>query len=175
MLCAASFCHFFTFSYIVTSSMVSAGHKKLGIALVEDDEILSKVMREELEDAGFSVRQAFDGEAGLSLVREMRPDLVLLDVVMPKKRGLDVLETIKSTPDLKDIPVIVLTMLGRDDDIKAGLALGANDYIVKSQHAVAEVAAKVSQFFGAEQHPTARQKKDDPETPPEKTTSGGVA
>ncbi len=123
------------------------------IVLIEDDEILSKVLYSELSDAGFKVAQAFDGEAGLALVRSERPDLVLLDLVMPKKHGFDVLEELKRTPETKAIPVIILTLLGEDEDIKKGLRLGANDYLVKSSHAVAEIVEKIKSFFAKESHP----------------------
>lgn len=123
------------------------------IVLVEDDEILSKVLYSELTDAGFEVAQAFDGEAGLELVRSKRPDLVLLDLVLPKKHGFEVLEELKKTPETKAIPVIILTLLGEDEDIKKGLRLGANDYLVKSSHAIAEITEKIKNFFAKEAHP----------------------
>jgi len=125
------------------------------IVLVEDDEILAKVMRAELAGAGFDVEQAGDGEAGLNLVQSWQPDLVLLDLVLPKKHGFEVLEELKQSPGTSRIPVIVLTMLETDEDIKKGLKLGASDYIVKSQHAVGEIIEKVKSFFGQEQHPVA--------------------
>lgn len=129
---------------------------KLKIVLIEDDEVLAKVLYEELYEAEFDVLQAFDGEEGLRMARSQKPDLVLLDLILPKKNGFDVLEELKKSPVTHNIPVIILTMLGRDDDIKKGLRLGANDYIVKSQHAVAEITEKVNNFFGKEQHPKAK-------------------
>jgi len=129
---------------------------KQKIVLVEDDEILSKVLYEELKDAGFDVQQAFDGEAGLELVQSAKPELVLLDLVMPKKHGFDVLAELKKSLTTKEIPVIILTMLGQDEEIKKGLKLGAEDYIVKSQHAVAEIVEKVKTFLSKEQHPSAK-------------------
>ncbi|GAI20713.1 unnamed protein product [marine sediment metagenome] len=130
---------------------------KIKIALIEDDEILSKVIYEELRDADFDVMQAFDGEEGLKLVRSKKPDLVLLDIILPKKDGFEVLEELKKSPDTRNIPVIILTMIGKDEDIKKGLQLGANDYIVKSQHAIAEIVEKIKDFFGEERYPKAKQ------------------
>ncbi len=118
------------------------------ILLVEDDETLSKVLYEELTDAGFEVSQAYDGEAGLALAQNKKPDLVLLDLIMPKQNGLTVLGSLKKSSETAKIPVIILTMLDRDEDIKEGLRLGADDYVVKSQHAVAEIVDKVIAFFG---------------------------
>ena len=129
------------------------------IVLIEDDEILSKVLSVELTDAGFKVTQSFDGEAGLSLVRSDKPDLVLLDLILPKKHGFVVLEELKKSPDTKAIPVIILTLLGEDEDIKKGLRLGANDYLVKSSHAVAEIVEKIKTFLSKEQHPEGAQPK----------------
>ena len=133
---------------------------KQRIALVEDDEVLSKVISEELNDAGFDVEQAFDGQAGLELVQSKKPDLVLLDLLMPKMHGFEVLDQIKKKPETKTIPVIIMTMLGQDEDIKKGLKLGASDYIVKSQHAVGEIIDKVKDFFGLEQHPGGEEKSE---------------
>ena len=123
------------------------------IVLIEDDEILSKVIYEELKAVGFSVLQAFDGEDGLKMIKSEKPDLVLLDIMLPKKNGFEVLKEIKGTPEFKEIPFFLLTMLGSDDDIKKGLRLGADNYIVKSQHAVAEIIEKIKDFFSEESHP----------------------
>jgi DNA-binding response OmpR family regulator len=127
---------------------------KIKILLAEDDEVLSKVVHEELTEAGFESFQAYDGEASLQLAREKKPDLILLDILMPTMNGFDVLDALKKSPGTKDIPVIMLTMLGSDDDIKKGLRLGANDYIVKSQHALPEIIEKVKKFFSKEGHPS---------------------
>ncbi len=121
--------------------------KKNKIVIVEDDEVLAQVLNNELEDAGFEVTQAFDGQSGLALVKSKRPNLVLLDLVLPKKHGFDVLGELKKSPDTKGIPVIILTLLGEDDDIKKGLKLGADDYIVKADHPVAEIIEKVKSFL----------------------------
>lgn len=135
------------------------------IYLIEDDEVLGKVLKEELSEAGFTVEWFKDGQAGLSHVGKGQPDLVLLDVLMPKKNGFEVLEAIKDSSVSKGIPVVMLTMLGSDDDLKKGLTLGANDYIVKSQHAVGEIVDKVKEFFKSEQHPEARQKDPQAKAP----------
>jgi DNA-binding response OmpR family regulator len=123
------------------------------ILLVEDDMVLAKVLYEELSDADFEVFQAYDGEVGLQLALEKKPDMVLLDVLLPKKNGFEVLEAMKKSPEASQIPVIMLTMLGSDEDIKKGLQLGASDYIVKSQHALPEIVEKVKEFFSKEPQP----------------------
>lgn len=120
---------------------------KRKILIVEDDEILSKVVREELEDNGFEVFQAFDGEQGLKMAKERKSDLVLLDVMIPKMNGFEVLVAIKKDFNISNIPIFMLTALGSDDDVKKGFKLGANDYIVKSQHSVSEIVGKIKNFF----------------------------
>lgn len=135
---------------------------KIKVLLIEDDQILSKVVNEELKEAGFEVSEANDGEEGLKLAQSKKPDLILTDVLMPKMDGFGVLEGLKKSPITKEIPVIMLTMLGTDEDIKRGLKLGANDYIVKSQHAVTEIIDKVKKFFEKESHPEASQAEEKP-------------
>ncbi len=120
---------------------------KTKITLVEDDKILSRVINEELTEAGFDVSLAYDGEEGLEVIRSEKPDLVLLDLVMPKKNGFEVLEELKQSKDTVNIPVIILTMLGQDEEVKKGLSLGANEYVIKSQFAIAEVIEKVKDFL----------------------------
>lgn len=129
---------------------------KQKIVLVEDDETLAEVLYAELTEAGFEVVPAFDGKEGLKQVREKKPDLVLLDIILPEMNGFDVLEELKKSPDTQEIPVIILSLLGEDEDIKKGLKLGASDYIVKSSHAIAEIVEKVKNFFAKESHPQAK-------------------
>ena len=129
---------------------------KPSVVIVEDDEVLLKVLLDELNDAGIDVSSALDGEEGLKKIQEKRPDLVLLDLLLPKKSGFEVLEDMKQATETRGIPVMILSMLGQDEDIKRGLGLGANDYIVKSQHAVGEVVEKVKNFFTKEPPPPAK-------------------
>lgn len=123
------------------------------IVLAEDDEILSKVVCDELHDLGFTVECVADGETALKVIKSKQPDLVLLDLLMPKMHGFDVLRELKKSPTTRDLPVIIMTMLGEDEDIKKGLQLGAEDYIVKSQHAIGEICDKITEFFAKESHP----------------------
>ena len=138
--------------------------KKAKIVLVEDDAILSKVIDEELSEAGFDVITSFDGVKGLSAVKSKKPDLVLLDLMLPEMHGFEVLAELKKDPEVQSIPVMILTMLGSDDDIKKGLQLGAVDYIVKSQHAVGEIIDKVKDFFVEGKHAVANISAETPET-----------
>ncbi|MCL4406211.1 MAG: response regulator [Patescibacteria group bacterium] len=115
------------------------------IAIVEDEEALAQVLKEKLEKEKFDVKIAVDGETALPLIKAFTPDMILLDLLLPKKPGLDVLRDLKEEESLKNIPVIILSNLGGDEDIKEGLALGAKDYFVKTQHPINEVVDKIKE------------------------------
>ncbi|MCH8986770.1 response regulator [Patescibacteria group bacterium] len=113
------------------------------ILLVEDDEFLSLAYRDGLTRAGFTVELAMDGATAIKKMKEENPDLVLLDLVMPVKNGFEVLEEARLDKKLRKIPVIILTNLGQDSDIKKGKELGAIDYLVKTDLSMKEVVEKV--------------------------------
>ena len=116
------------------------------ILIVEDEDFLSQVLKDNLSSEGYKVEVAVDGEEALEKIEKSQPSLILLDLLLPKKDGFQVLEELKSNPDLKLIPVIVLSNLGADTDIKRALSLGAEDYFVKSQHPIAEVVERVRKY-----------------------------
>ena len=101
------------------------------ILLVDDDTSLLEVISQRLTSWGYEVLTAESGEEGLKLVEEQHPDLVLLDILMPKLRGRDVCAMLKANPKTRRIPVIFMTALGMADHVKAGMDLGADDYITK--------------------------------------------
>jgi len=113
------------------------------ILIVEDEEVLLKVLREKFENEGFKIEIATDGEMVMDMVKKTRPDLVLLDLLLPKKLGLEVLKEMKADVEVKDVQVLVLSNLDNDQDIKAALSLGAVDYFVKTQHPLKEIVEKV--------------------------------
>lgn len=115
------------------------------VVIVEDEEILAKVLKEKLEKEKFNVSLAGDGDAAISLVNKVNPDIVILDLILPKKDGFEVLKELKSNARLKQIPVVVLSNLGQDQEIKRALSLGAADYLVKTQHPIKEVMEKVKE------------------------------
>ena len=92
---------------------------------------------------GFEVSLASDGEKGLKLIKEKNPDLVLLDIIMPKMDGFEVLKQIKADKKTKSIPVILLTNLSQKDEVKKGLELGAVDYLIKAHFMPSEVVKKI--------------------------------
>lgn len=113
------------------------------IVIVEDEEIFLKVLKEKFERENFSVKTAENGEEALSVIKKSRPDIIVLDVILPKKDGFTVLKELKADADLKTIPVIMLSNLGQDEEIKKALRLGAIDYFVKTQHPIKEIVEKV--------------------------------
>lgn len=118
------------------------------ILLVEDDPLMVRMYQRKLLNDGYEVEVALDGEEGLVKVRSFRPDLMLLDIMMPKLNGLQVLERIKSDPTIARTPVIILTNIGGStEDINRGLELGAVAYLVKSYYRPDEVVAKVKEVL----------------------------
>jgi DNA-binding response OmpR family regulator len=112
------------------------------ILIVEDEAILSGVLKDRFEDDGWKVSIAVDGEVAMAAIKGGKFDLVLLDLIMPKKDGFEVLKELRSEPEFKDLPILVLSNLGGDEDIKKALSLGATDYFVKTQHPVSEILEK---------------------------------
>jgi DNA-binding response OmpR family regulator len=119
------------------------------ILIVEDENFLIQVLKDNLTARGYRIDVAKDGEEAVKKIGKKKPDLILLDILMPQKDGFYVLEEIKKNPKWKLIPVIVLSNLGEDAAIKRAMDMGANDYFVKSQHAIGEVIKKVKYYFGA--------------------------
>lgn len=109
------------------------------IALIEDDRILSDALYGGLTDAGFAVTRAFDGEEGLSLVTSTKPALVLLDILMPKMDGITVAKKLKSNPETKNIPIIILTALDKTTPIADAMDADVYEYIIKSDHKVEDI------------------------------------
>lgn len=113
------------------------------ILVVEDEQVLAKVFQEKFEKAKYEVKIASDGQMGVDLAKSFKPDVIVLDLVLPKKNGFDVLEELKADDNFKSTPVIVVSNLGEDEDIKHALSLGAVDYFVKAQHPINEIVDKV--------------------------------
>ena len=113
------------------------------ILFVEDEESLQKVMGEMLEQNDYQMLRALDGEAGISAAKKELPDLILLDLILPKKNGFEVLEALKQDATTKNIPVIVMTNLEGSTEIERALSLGATTYMVKANYKLEEVLAKI--------------------------------
>jgi DNA-binding response OmpR family regulator len=117
------------------------------IALIEDDGAIAVMYRLQLVSDGFDVEIARDGVSGLHVVQESSPDLILLDVRLPRMSGLDVLEAIRQDPRLAAVPVLVLSNYGESDVIDRSLELGARAYLIKSQTTPVELSAKVRELL----------------------------
>lgn len=113
------------------------------ILLVEDEPTLQKTLSLALTQEGYEVKSALDGELGLRLAREAKPDIILLDLILPKMDGFEVLDELKKNDETKDIPVIVLTNLESTQDIEKALSLGASNYLVKANYDLKDVVEKV--------------------------------
>lgn len=120
--------------------------------------MLLKVLSEQFDKAGFEVSTALDGEKALKSLEKSKPDLVLLDIILPKINGFDVLKAIKENPATLDIPVIMISNLGRDEDIKQAIKLGAVDYYIKAQHPIFEIIEKVGKFLSLPKSPLEKPK-----------------
>jgi len=120
---------------------------KQKVILIEDDEVLSVVMQEELGRVGFDVDVADSGEKGLKLARSKKPALVLLDLMLPDISGFDVLAKLKADQKTKKIPVVILTSMSMDENIRKAIDAGADDYMVKSQHTVTELVEMIQEFL----------------------------
>lgn len=113
------------------------------ILLVEDDDALAGVYETRLDAEGFSVRRVANGEDALAATIEYKPDLILLDVMMPKVGGFDVLDILRNTPETTNIRIIMLTALSQDADREKAQSLGVDDYLVKSQVVIADVVERI--------------------------------
>jgi len=125
--------------------MATTGKGK--ILIIEDDASFRRVYHDMFETAGYQVLVAENGEIGWDLAKAEKPDLVMLDLVLPGLNGFDVLKYIRGDSETKNIPVIITTALGEQDDIRKGIELGANDYLVKGFFTPREVLAKIRAVF----------------------------
>jgi DNA-binding response OmpR family regulator len=121
------------------------------ILLVEDDTTLASLYKMRLEAEGFEVKHCDNGEAALQVAKEYNPHLILLDIMMPRLNGFDVLDILRSTPETKLAKVIVLTAMSQPGDRKKAMDLGANDYMVKSQVEAADVMRAIRTQLGLKQ------------------------
>lgn len=120
----------------------SSGHPKR-ILMVEDDDALANMYVTRLQGEGFEVRRVANGEDALASALSYKPDLVLLDVMMPKVSGFDVLDILRNTPETANLKIIMLTALSQDSDKQRAETLGVDDYLVKSQVVIADVIDRI--------------------------------
>jgi DNA-binding response OmpR family regulator len=121
---------------------------KKRVLLVEDDTSLASVYHSRLDLEGFEVAEVNNGEDALSKALEFRPDLIVLDAMMPKISGFDVLDILRNTPDTTNIRIIMLTALSQPKDKQRAEELGADDYLVKSQVVIGDVVERIKHHLG---------------------------
>ena len=126
----------------LTQSAAAGTHPKR-ILLVEDDDALASVYETRLQAENFDVRRVANGEDALATALTYKPDLVLLDVMMPKVSGFDVLDILRNTPETGNLKIIMLTALSQQTDKERAESLGADDYLVKSQVVIADVVERI--------------------------------
>lgn len=117
------------------------------ILTIEDDKFLRELIKRKLDSVGFEAVVALDGESGLEKIKTEKPDLVLLDLVLPGVDGFEVLRISKLSPETKNIPIIIFSNLGQQEDIEKALALGAVGYLVKAHFTPNEIVEKVKQVL----------------------------
>ena len=127
---------------------MDAPKQKHRILLVEDDQGLAAVYKQRLEAEGFEVQHCGNGEDALSSAIAFKPDLILLDVMMPKISGFDVLDILRNTPETANIRIVMLTALSQPKDLERAKNLGVDDYLVKSQVVIADVVARIKHHLG---------------------------
>lgn len=117
--------------------------KKIKILLIEDEEMLANMYEVKFKNEGYDLVKAMDGSLGLEMAKSVMPDFILLDIIMPKMDGFAVLKVLKEDTVTKNIPVMLLTNLGQDEDVQRGKQLGAVGYLVKANITPSEVVAAV--------------------------------
>jgi DNA-binding response OmpR family regulator len=117
------------------------------VLIIEDDRFISKIYASKLSKEGIEADFALDGEEGIEKAKTVHPKLILLDLIMPKMDGFAVLEAMADEKTLKNIPVIVLSNLGQDEDIERAKKLGAKDFLVKSDSSIQAVVEKIKTYL----------------------------
>lgn len=117
------------------------------ILVVEDDRFLRELIVKKLLKEGYDTAEAVDGEEGVKKIKEEKPDLVLLDLILPGIDGFGVLSQTKEDPSISSIPVIILSNLGQKDDVERGLKLGAVDYLIKAHFTPGEIIEKIKNIL----------------------------
>jgi len=117
------------------------------ILIIEDDSFLLQMYSTKFELEGFVVESALDGSRGLALAKKIKPSVILLDLLMPKMDGFEVLQAIKADEEIKDIPVIILSNLSQREEVKKCFDLGAEDYLIKAHFVPAEVINKIKKLI----------------------------
>ena len=117
------------------------------VLLVEDEPLLGNLLKQRLEKEGFKVILNRDGAEALKTLKDFKPDLILLDIILPKVSGFEFMETIRNDPQFQRAPIIIVSNLGQESDVTKGQSLGAVGYLVKAQVSIEEIIEKVKEFL----------------------------
>ena len=117
------------------------------ILIAEDDQFLCKAMTTKLTKEGYEVKIALDGVQLMEMLKSYFPNLIILDLLMPKKDGFEVIKEVKADPKLKNIPILIASNLGQSSDIQQVLALGATDYLIKSEFTLESLVQKIKNIL----------------------------
>ncbi|MBM3206474.1 MAG: response regulator [Candidatus Staskawiczbacteria bacterium] len=120
---------------------------KKNILIVEDDQFFRELLKKKLTSVGFSIIEASNGEDGIEKVKSKKPDLIILDLLLPNIDGFEVLSKVKTSSDTSSTPVIIVSNLGQQEDIEKGMKLGANDYLIKSQFDIESIVSKINNIL----------------------------
>jgi DNA-binding response OmpR family regulator len=129
--------------FIINLKDKDMSDKKIKVLIIEDEEMLVNMYISKFEKEGYQAEKASNGRIGLEQAKKIKPDIILLDIMMPEIDGFMVLKDLKNDIDTKNVPVIMLTNLGQEEDIEKGNQLGASDYLVKANLTPAQVVEKV--------------------------------
>jgi DNA-binding response OmpR family regulator len=117
------------------------------ILIIEDDKFLRELIAQKLLKENYEISEAVDGEEGIKKIREEKPDLILLDLILPGIDGFEVLSRMKDSEEISSIPVIILSNLGQKEDVERGLNLGAKDYLIKAHFTPGEIIEKIKKIL----------------------------
>ncbi len=117
------------------------------ILIIEDEKSVSDMYKTHLENKGYQIAVSSNGKEGMELAKKEKPDLILLDIILPQKDGFTVLGKLKADKSTKKIPIVLLTNLGQDDDKKRGKDLGARDYLIKANLTPSQIGEKIKEYL----------------------------
>ena len=118
------------------------------ILVVEDDRFLRELITQKLLREGYEVNEAVDGEEGVEKTKEIKPDVILMDLILPGIDGFEAISKIKENSELENIPIVILSNLGQRDDVERGLKLGAVDFLIKAHFTPGEIIEKIEKVLG---------------------------
>jgi len=120
---------------------------KKSILLVEDEPLLANLLKQRLEKEGISVFLGRDGEEALNILKENKPDLILLDIILPKISGFELMEVLQKDPQFQKAPIVIISNLGQESDVERGQSLGAIGYFIKAKVSIEDLVSKIKAFL----------------------------